>query len=104
MENFIKNHKTFLPSERTSCHRFAANPLRLLLPSAAYVLMHALDQGGLQGTPWAKSQCNILQLRLLKVGAKVRALATQIKFHFPTSFPLKEVYQRLRSNLAQAYP
>jgi hypothetical protein len=39
-EGFIKNHKTFLHSDRTSCHRFAANQFRLFLHSAAYVLMH----------------------------------------------------------------
>ena len=29
MEGFIKNHKTFLHSDRTSCHRFMANQFRL---------------------------------------------------------------------------
>jgi hypothetical protein len=52
-EGFIKNHKTFLHSDRTSCHRFAANQFRLFLHSAAAVLMHAIQQIGLQGTPWA---------------------------------------------------
>ena len=37
MEGFIKNHKTFLHSDRTSCHRFPANQFRLFLHSAAYV-------------------------------------------------------------------
>ena len=31
MENFIKNHKTFLHSDRTSCHAFGANQFRLFL-------------------------------------------------------------------------
>jgi hypothetical protein len=104
MENCIKNHKTFLHSDRTSCHRFEANQFRLLLHSAAYVLMHALGQWGLKGTAWAQSQFNILQLRLLKVGAKVCEMATRVKVHYPTSYPLKEVYQKLMRNLAQAYP
>ena len=38
MEGFIKNHKTFLHSDRTSCHTFEANHFRLFLHSAAYVL------------------------------------------------------------------
>jgi Transposase DDE domain group 1 len=104
MENFIKNHKTFLHSDRTSCHKFEANHLRLLLHSAAYVLLHAFAEQGLRGTEWAKSQFNILQLRLLKVGAKVRELATKITVHFPTSFPLQAVYQQLSSNLTQVTP
>jgi Transposase DDE domain group 1 len=104
MENFIKNHKTFLHSDRTSCHTFTANHLRLLLHSAAYVLLHALAEQGLQGTVWAKAQFNILQLRLLKVGAKVRELATKITFHFPTAFPLQAVYRQLVCQLAQGVP
>ena len=28
-EGFIKNHKTYLQSDRTSCHRFSANQFRL---------------------------------------------------------------------------
>jgi len=37
MENEIKDHKRYLKSDRTSCHRFEANQFRLLLHSAAYV-------------------------------------------------------------------
>ena len=51
MEGFIKNHKTFLHSDRTSCHRFPANQFRLFLHSAAYVLLHAIKHIGMQGTP-----------------------------------------------------
>jgi hypothetical protein len=36
-ENDIKDHKLSLKSDRTACHRFAANQLRFLLHSAAYV-------------------------------------------------------------------
>ena len=36
MENEIKDHKRYLKSDRTSCHRFEANQFRLLLHSAAY--------------------------------------------------------------------
>ena len=35
-ENEIKDHKLYLQSDRTSCHRFEANQFRLLLHSAAY--------------------------------------------------------------------
>ena len=104
MENFIKNHKTFLHSDRLSCHRFVANSFRLLLHSAAYILLHTLMQRGLAGTQWANSQFNILQNRLLKVAVKVREMATKITFHFPTSFPLQSVYRQLMANLSGAAP
>lgn len=103
MEGFIKNHKTFLHSDRTSCRKFTANQFRLLLHSAAYVLLHALCEKGLQGTQWARAQFDTIQNRILKVGARVRELATRVKFHFPTSFPLKDVYARIISNWAVAY-
>jgi hypothetical protein len=35
-ENEIKDHKLYLKSDRTACHRFEANQFRLLLHSAAY--------------------------------------------------------------------
>ena len=37
MENYIKDHKRFLHSDRTSCHKFEANQFRLFLHSAAYM-------------------------------------------------------------------
>jgi len=38
-ENESKDHKLYLKSDRTSCHRFEANQFRVLLHSAAYVLL-----------------------------------------------------------------
>lgn len=102
MEGFIKEHKTFLHSDRTSCHRFVANQFRLFLHSAAYVLLHALRHQGLHGTQWVRANFNTLQLRLLKVGARVRERATRVRFHFPTSYPLKELMQTLVHNLNMA--
>ena len=103
MEGFIKNHKTFLHSDRTSCRKFTANQFRLLLHSAAYVLLHTLCEKGIQGTQWARAQFDTIQNRILKVGARVRELATKVRFHFPTSFPLKEVFARIIRNFASAY-
>ncbi len=104
MENYIKDHKLFLHSDRTSCHKFAANQFRLFLHSAAYMLMHALADTGLKGTVWCKAQCNLLQNRIVKVGARVEELRTKVVFHFPSSFPLKDVYAKLVSNLALGNP
>ncbi len=102
MENYIKDHKLFLHSDRTSCHRFEANQFRLFLHSAAYVLMHTLRSIGLQGTAWSKAQFNRIQIRLLKVGARVEELKTKVTFHFPSSFPLKAVYETVLANLTRS--
>jgi len=104
MENFIKNHKTFLHSDRTSCHTFEANQFRLFLHSAAYILVHRLAHQGLQGTPWMNKQFNTLQNRLLKVAGRVCELKTKIKFHLPTSFPLKHLYDKILYQLSLASP
>jgi hypothetical protein len=101
MENYIKDHKLFLHSDRTSCHKFEANQFRLFLHSAAYVLMHTLRSTGLRGTAWSRAQFNRIQIRLLKVGARVDELKTKVMFHFPSSFPLQEVYETVLANLSQ---
>lgn len=103
MEGFIKNHKTFLHSDRTSCHRFEANQFRLFLFSAAYVLLHTLAEKGLNNTQWAHVQFNTIQNRILKVAARVCELKTKIQFHLPTSFPLKTLYGKILYNLSMAY-
>ena len=98
-EGFIKNHKTFLHSDRTSCHRFSANQFRLFLHSAAYVLLHTIQQIGMRGTQWTASNFDTIQLRVLKVGARVREQATKVRFHFPTSYPLKDLMRTVVLNL-----
>jgi Transposase DDE domain group 1 len=91
MENYSKDHKLFLPSDRTSCHKFAAHQLRVFLHSAASVLLHTLRTTGLQGTAWGKAPLDQRQIRLLKVGARVEELKTKVKWHFPRALPLKEL-------------
>ena len=89
-ELYIKDHKLYLKSDRTSCHRFAANQFRLLLHSAAYVLIHALKTNILKHTQWSNATMATIQLRLLKIGARVRQLKTRIKVELPSCYPLKE--------------
>ena len=100
MGNYIKDHKRFLNSDRLSCHKFEANQFRLFLHSAAYALMHHLKIKGLQGRAWSRAQFDQIQLRVLKVGARVEELKTKIRFHFPSSFPLKALYARVVANLS----
>jgi len=89
-ELYIKEHKLYLKSDRTSCHRFVANQFRLFLHSAAYVLLHALKANILRNTQWANATIDTIRIRLLKIGARVRQLKTRINVDLPTSYPLKE--------------
>jgi hypothetical protein len=99
MEGFIKNHKTYLRSDRTSCHRFSANQFRLFLHSLAYVLLQEIKQHGLRGSQWANANFDTIQLRILKVGARVREQATKVHFHLPTAYPLKTLMRTIVRNL-----
>ncbi len=94
MENYIKNHKLFLKSDRTSCNSFEANQFRLFLHSASYVLIHAFQENILKTTEFATAQFDSICLRLLKVGAKVREMKTKIKLHLPSSFPFKHIFSK----------
>jgi hypothetical protein len=102
MENYLKDHKLFLRSDRTSCHKFEANQFRLFLHSAAYVLLHTLRTQGLRGTAWGRAQFDQIQLRILKVGARIEELKTKVTFHFPSSFPLNWLYERVLTNLSRS--
>jgi hypothetical protein len=93
-ELYIKDHKLYLKSDRTSCNRFEANQFRLFLHSAAYVLIHALKNNILKHTQWANATIETIRLRLFKIGARVRELKTRIKIELPTSYPLKETLRR----------
>ena len=93
-ELYIKEHKLYLKSDRTSCHRFSANQFRVLLHSAAYVLMHAFRANVLKQTQWANANFQTLRLKFLKIGARVRQLKTRIKIELPSSFPLKKTLIR----------
>lgn len=97
-ENRIKEIKLDLSSGRTSCHRFLANQFRLLLHTAACVLMGVLQEV-LTGTKWAKAQVGTLRLRLLKVGARVVQSCRRIWFHLPSSFPEQESWEHMHRAL-----
>jgi hypothetical protein len=98
-ENRIKELKLDLASGRTSCHRFRANQFRLLLHSAAYVLMQALQEAA-RGTEWARVQVGTLRLRLLKVAARVVESCRKLWFHLPSSCPVQEIWLHLNRQLA----
>jgi len=91
MELRIKDHKTYLKSDRTSCHKFEANQLRLFLHSVAYVLIHTLQKEVLRGTEFANATMQTIQLKILKTAAKVKELKTKIKIEFPRTCPARDI-------------
>jgi Transposase DDE domain group 1 len=99
-ENEIKDHKLYLKSDRTSCHRFEANQLRVLLHSAAYVLLETLRREVLKTTQWASATMETIQLRWLKLGARVQEFEDRITISLPSSCPVAPILRRSLTLLA----
>jgi len=94
IENRIKELKTGLEIDRTSCTSFKANQLRVLMTAAAYVLMQELRLHA-RRTGCARAQINTLRLRLLKLGAWIESSVRRIVLHLPTSTPYADDWRRI---------
>jgi hypothetical protein len=97
-ENRIKDLKNALKADRLSCSSFEANTFRLLLHSAAYVLMHQLRRK-LEGTELANAQFDTLRLKILKVAARVRESTRRVWLQVASSFPYQEIWVLLHRRM-----
>jgi hypothetical protein len=95
MENRIKEQQLGLFADRTSCHRFLPNQFRLLLASAAYVLIEHLRRVALQGTELATAQVTTIRLKLFKVAARITTSVRRVVLYLSSAYP----YQRLFAGL-----
>jgi hypothetical protein len=86
VENRIKELHHGLEIDRTSCSRFLANQLRVLLTAAAYVLMQELRLRAAR-TTLARAQVSRLRDAVLKIGARVTTSVRRIVLHLPASHP-----------------
>src|SRR3954453_12862196 len=94
-EDRIKEQQLDLFADRTSCHRFVANQFRLLLSSAAYVLVQALRRTALVGTELAEAQVGTIRLKLFKVAARVVVSARRVVFHLASSYPYQAIFREV---------
>jgi len=69
--------------------------LTTLVLAAVYVLRHALRDNLLKGSELARAQFDTLRLKLLKIGARLEAGRTFLRFHFPAVCPARNDWQRL---------
>jgi len=99
-ENELKDHKRYLKSDRTSCHRFEANQFRLFMHSAAYVLLDTLRREVFKTAPWACATMETIQLHVLKLGARVQELTDRITISLPSSCPVASLVRRSLTLLA----
>ena len=86
--------KTACFGDRLSCHRFWANQVRLLLHGAAYWLLDTLRRW-LVPAGTARMQLATVRLRLIKIGGRVRQLATRVHLRLASSHPGEPLWHRL---------
>jgi len=94
IENRIKELHDGLQLGRTSCSRFWANQLRVLLTAAAYVLMQELRLRAAR-TACARTQVTGLRERLLRLGVHVVVSVRRIVLHLPTSTPFLHAWRSI---------
>ena len=99
MENRIKEQQLDLFADRTSCHRFQANQFRLLLASAAYVLIAQLRRLALADTELAQAQVGTIRLKLFKVAARVVLSVRRVVLHLCSNYPYTSLFNRIIARL-----
>jgi hypothetical protein len=99
-ENRIKEAQIDLFGRRASCHKFAANQLRLLLAALAYTLMIHLRRMALKGTELERACADTIRLKLLKIGAAVVRNTRRVRLLLASSHPLKHVFLTAAQALA----
>ena len=90
----IKDHKTYLQSDRMSCTGFMANQFRLFMHSAAYVLIHTLQNEVLKGTQFCKATMKTIQLKIIKIAAQVKILKTKIHIELPKDYSQRVLLEK----------
>jgi hypothetical protein len=98
MENRIKEQIEMF-SDRTSCHNWWPNQLRLLLSTLAYTLVNRIRTVGLVGTELARAQVGTIRLKLLKVGAVVIRNTRRIRFLLSSTFPYQHLFETVAARL-----
>jgi hypothetical protein len=99
MENRIKEQQLAMFADRTSTALFRSNQIRLYFSSIAYCLMEALRRLGLAGTEMARSQCQTIRLKLLKVGAQIRITTRKIWISMGSGHPGAGVFAQVYDHL-----
>jgi hypothetical protein len=102
MENRIKEQQLGLFADRTSCHGWWANQFRLLLSSAAYVLMETIRRVGLADSELARAQVTTIRLKVLKIGAVILRNTRRIRLFFSSAYPYQQIFTAMLNKLSSA--
>jgi hypothetical protein len=102
MENRIKECQLDLFADRTSAATMRANQVRLWFASFAYVLISALRRIGLAHTQFATATCGTIRLKLLKIGALVRASVRRVSVAMASACPVQHEFALAHALLRRA--
>lgn len=102
-ENRIKELKNSMDLGRTSCSRFWANQLRVLLSAASYVLMQELRLR-LRNLTAVPVQVETLRLMLLKIGGRIERSTRRVVIHLAENHPWRRVWSRAALAFGGAIP
>ncbi|MDT8397587.1 MAG: transposase [Pseudomonadales bacterium] len=97
-ENRIKELKDGLEIDRTSCSRFLANQLRVLLTAAAYVPIQELRLKA-RHTRFGPAQVSTIRLHLLKFGAQIESSVRRVVLHLPVDAPFANEWLRIAKSI-----
>ena len=103
-ENLIKLHKTELASDRTSCRSPRANQVRLVLHTAAYWVLLTVRDAIPSPQPLAIAQFKTLQMRLIKIAARITEIATRVRIAFAAACPEADLFSGLVRSFLPAGP
>lgn len=99
-ENRIKEAQLDLFGTRASCHKFAANQLRLLLAALAYTLIERLRALALAGTELHSATAATIRMRLLKIGASIVRNTRRVRILLASHHPLRALFLHAAQALA----
>ena len=91
-ENWIKEHKLYLSSDRTSCHQWQAKQYRLFLHTAAYWLLYQVRETLAQTARLKSVSLESLRRALIKLALRVSELKSRA---FPSSCPSQSDLRQL---------
>ena len=94
VENRLKELHHGLEMDRTSCSKFRANQVRVLLALAAYILFQELRRRAGK-TVGADAQVTTSRERLIKLAVWVERSARRIVLHLPLTFPWLPTWRQL---------
>jgi len=99
MENRIKEQQQDLFADRTSCHQWWPNQMRLLFSSLAYILIESIRRLVLTGTELARACAGTVRLKLFKIGAVVIRNTRRVRLLMSSSYPYQDLFRILCARL-----